>query len=276
MRENKNLLNIRQISMILLLTLPLITLIVVSAAVFSQYSAMIKPEFTVDKRPSTDKTVEELQKDFTVRELKEKSDQKVPWENSGNNIMPTTNNTFAIVADYPVLANQGKVKKVYEIKLNENIRAKKDLFVHLTDMKQYFINKTNDQSKNDSIDSTSANEQFLEIESIKWLSSDDKPLDNQTDKNNLNLGKTLLLKGPKKLPEETDLITEAQLKADPTLFEKFKKQYEKSDTIKLEINFKIDQVKMENKGLWDENSKYLNSDGTIKLGAQFKVFTDEN
>ncbi|MCQ9618752.1 MAG: hypothetical protein NOI47_000334 [Candidatus Phytoplasma pruni] len=262
--------------MILLLTLPLITLIAVSAAVLSQYHATIKSEFIVGKRPQTDKTVEELQKDFTVMELKEKSDQKVSWENSGNNIMPTTNNTFSIVADYPVFANQGKVKKVYEIKLNENIRAKKDLFVHLKDMQQYFINKTNDQSTNDSIDSTSANEQFLEIESIKWLSSDDQPLDDKKDTNNLNLGKTLLLKGPKKLPGETDLITEAQLKADPKLFEKFKEQYEKSDTIKLAINFKINQVKMENKGLWDANSNYLNSDGQIKLGAQFKVFTDEN
>ncbi|MDW3617604.1 MAG: hypothetical protein QFY14_00640 [Candidatus Phytoplasma pruni] len=276
MRENKNLLNIRQISMILLLTLPLITLIAVSALVLSYYHATIKSEFTVGKRPSTDKTVEELQKDFTVMELKEKSDYSVSWENSGNNIMPTTNNTFAIVADYPVFANEGKVKKVYEIKLNENIRAKKDLFVNLKDMQSYFINKTNDQSTNDSIDSTSANEQFLEIESIKWLSSDDQPLDDKKDTNNLNLGKTLLLKGPKKLPGETDLITEAQLKADPKLFEKFKEQYEKSDTIKLEINFKINQVKMENKGLWDANSNYLNSDGQIKLGAQFKVFTDEN
>lgn len=275
MRENKNLLNIRQISMILLLTLPLITLIVVSAAVLSQYSAMIKPEFIVGKRPETDKTVEELQKDFTVREI-DQSDQKVPWENSGNNIMPTTNNTFAIVADYPVLANQGKVKKVYEIKLNENIRAKKDLFVHLKDMQQYFINKTNDQSKNDSIDSVSANEQFLELESIEWLSSDDQPLEDKKDTNDLNVGKTLLLKGPKVIPGETDLITEAQLKKDPTLFEKFKQQYEKSDTIKLKINFKIDQVKMENKGLWDKNSNYVNNDGEIKLGAQFKVFTDEN
>ncbi|MGE9276471.1 MAG: hypothetical protein ACQKHC_01065 [Candidatus Phytoplasma pruni] len=263
--------------MILLLTLPLITLITVSAVVLKQYSVIIQSAFTIDKRLQTDdKTEEDLKKDFTVRELVELSDSKVLWENSGNNIMPTTNNTFLFVSDYPVLANQGKVKKVYEIKLNENIRAKKDLFVNLKDMQQYFINKTNDQSTNASIDSASSNEQWLEIESIQWLSSDDKPLENKKDTNDLNLGKTLLLKGPKVIPGETDLITEAQLKADPKLFEKFKKQYEQSDTIKLEINFKINQVKMENQGLWDVNSNYLNKDGEIKLGAQLKVFTDEN
>ncbi|CAP18332.1 hypothetical protein ATP_00145 [Candidatus Phytoplasma mali] len=273
-KNNKKI--IQQVIIILLMILPLLIIISVSGAIIKHYERMVDIKFKITERPLINvpnKT--EVENYFICTDL-DNEEVVIGWETTGKNIFDAvTDNTFAIVENYPRLQNNGIVTKRYEIKLNDKIRAKQELKVTVGDITNHFIKQNADSQQQPitpyfQLHNTPENKS---IQLFKKTNDSADPNDAASWESLNNAKEAILFEAPSVTPGKS-LISTQELKSDLNKFNDFEQQYKKSNTIKLQLQFKISQEQMEADGLWDSQKQGLTDQGQIQLCAQLRLFTN--